>query len=101
MTARQDAKEKSTTNEWASLLNDVDTIGKVTMITKAPWYKEAAGVVAVFSWLSIIGLYIYAVATDTFLRQWWYVLAIFTIAIYASALRNSTPKFGIDIKDIS
>lgn len=82
-------------------MNSVDQTQKVFLVTKSPWYKEAAGVVAVFSWLSIVGLYIYAIATNTFLEQWWYVLAIVVIAAYASALRNSTPKFGVDIKDIS
>ena len=66
----------------------------VSLVTKAPWYKEAAGVVGVLTWLVIVGIFAWLVITgreiDGFMAVQIFVLV--AIGTYTGLSRASNPK---------
>jgi hypothetical protein len=68
----------------------------MTTITKAPWYKEAAGTVAVFAWLAVIAIHAWAIFAGERVTEWWYTMAIVGIGVGASMFRYASPKINVE-----
>jgi hypothetical protein len=71
------------------------------MISKAAWYKEAAGFITVVTWLSIVGLIIYyAVAEVDKVIDWPSLVLLLVIASITSLLRMSSGRVSTEAHDI-
>jgi hypothetical protein len=92
MNAEQTARTTNITNESTSS-------DDVIMVTKASWYKEASGVVAVLGWLSLIFLWTHALLTNGQLEQWYYLLPVVTVSLTASMFRQNS--FKVDLKKVT
>lgn len=70
----------------------------VIIVTKAPWYKELAGVIGALAWASMIGLFTYALAMPgrTVLEEWWYMIVLFAIAMACSGFREQSPRINME-----
>lgn len=89
MSAKQTAKTTNTTK--GSTLSD-----EVIMVTKASWYKEAAGVVSVAGWLSLIFLWTHALLTRTDLEQWYYLFPLVVVSLAAAMFRQNSVKVELE-----
>ena len=69
---------------------------KSMLLSKAPWYKEVAGFVAVVSWLAIIGLNTWAIVVDTTIPRPYYLVILYAVALGASVLRNASPRVTLE-----
>jgi hypothetical protein len=73
----------------------------VILISKAPWYKEAAGFVAVMGWLLFLGLMAYGIVTESRLPgQWWYMLSLATTNTVASIFRWASGRISVESEEI-
>ena len=70
------------------------------LLSKTPWYKEAAGLVAVITWLAIVGLNMWAIIADVSLQRPYYLAILYVIACVASLLRSANPKVDLEKPEI-
>lgn len=74
-------------------------IDKLVLISKAPWYKEASGVLAVASWLALLGVWTWAMVTGTMI-DWWYLVVVTVIAVISSMLRGTSANTSVEKFDL-
>lgn len=87
------AKETAKTTNTTAVSTDS---GKVIVVTKASWYKEASGVVAVTGWLLVIFLWTYAILTGQILEQWWWLLALVVVSLTAAMFRQNSARITVE-----
>ena len=89
MSVKQDAKTTNTTK--GSMISD-----DIIIVSKAPWYKEASGTVAVVGWAVVLLLLAYAIVANVQLEQWYWLLAIVVISLTAGSIRTGSTRVELD-----
>lgn len=98
MSVEEDVKKQGVTGQSELYYNAVQAGRPVVIVTKAAWYKELAGIVGAFAWVSLIGLWTYALAMPgrTILEEWWYLATLLVVALICSALREQSPRINAE-----
>lgn len=93
-----DARE--TVSKDQALKDSMKKIDKLVIITKTAWYKEAAGVLAVITWTTLVGLWAWALLTGSRLGQWYYLLVLVVIAVISSLFRWASRETSVEKYDL-
>lgn len=94
-----DTNAQETAKRDEALKQSIQRIDKLVLVSKAAWYKEASGVVAVLSWLILIGIWTWSMITDTQIDA-WYLVVVTIIAVIASLFRSTSSRTEVDRYDL-